>query len=184
MKKIIIGLLFFNFSLTAIAQIQPRIKVPGSQTEAEKAKAEKDKLFATPGVFKPGTSFKKNEKYFSADNRYFFVFQDDGNFVIYKVAGSKAVWFTHTNGKAVKTCMFQRDGNLVLYDYTGKPVWDAWTDQKNRNGSSWFKGDTFNVGGVPLHLYMQSDGNLVIYGSTSKSGINNVLWSSNSFERN
>ena len=183
MKTIIICLLFLNFSVVAFAQ-PPRIKVPGSQTEAQKAEAAKDKLFATPGVFKPSTNFTKGVKYYSADNRYFFTFQEDGNFVVYKVAGSKAIWNSNTNGKAVKYCTFQRDGNLVLYDYTGNPVWDAWTDQSNRNGSSFGKGDIFSSSEVPLYMQMQNDGNLVIYGPFSKSRQSNIIFSSNTFEKN
>lgn len=185
MKTFMLSLFFLSFSFTAFAQLPPRIRVPqGTQTDAQKAQAAKDKLYATPGVFKPLTNFTKGEKYYSGDKRYFFTFQEDGNFVVYKTATSKPLWNSHTNGKAVKKCVFQRDGNLVMYDYNRDPIWDAWTDQKNKNGSSIGKGDVFSSSETPLYMTMQDDGNLVIYGPFSKSSQANVIWSSNTFERN
>lgn len=137
--------------------------------------------------FKGNTFFNKDQKYYSADKRYFFQIQSDGNFVLYKVINSRkfiALWHTHTNGKAIKTCVFQTDGNLVLYDYTGKAQWDAWTDQKNKDNNGLLK--RFSTGGgnkfYPQnnnHLVMQNDGNLVIYSNNGTP-----RWHTDTYEKN
>lgn len=147
---------------------KPRIRVPGS---------------APKGHFAGNTIFTKDQKYYSADDRYFMLFQSDGNLVVCKVIGTnnfKPIWNTHTNGKAVKSCVFQKDGNLVLYDYTGKATWDAFTDTKNKNNEGLkrfaVQADEFFTG-VSI-LVMQSDGNLVIY----TGGV--ARWNAGSFEKN
>ncbi|WP_328461682.1 RICIN domain-containing protein [Actinoplanes sp. NBC_00393] len=68
--------------------------------------------------------------------------QRDGNAVVYK--SGKAVWATNTT-TGVKL-VNQRDGNLVLYTAAGKAVWAS-----NTSGNG------------PSTLWMQEDGNLVLY---------------------
>jgi len=141
------------------------------------------------GVFKPNTSFEKDKRYLSEDKRYALIFQSDGNLVVYKIAGMKAIWNSHTNGRAVKSCVFQGDGNLVMYDYANKAVWDARTDASRRAEAkkSWmeriFPRDTFTPVAVGNWMTMQSDGNLVIYSGAYPNPYS-VIWASNSFEKN
>jgi len=61
----------------------------------------------------------------SADGRYRFVLQHDGNLVLYGPAG-KALWSTRTAGKAVTAAAMQSDGNFVLYNHS-KAVWHTRT---------------------------------------------------------
>lgn len=138
------------------------------------------------GSFVGNKIFEKDQKFYSADKRYFFTMQSDGNFVIYKFTQGRritAIWHTHTNGKAIERCVFQKDGNLVLYDYTGKAQWNAWADQINRNeaelGFLEFPPARKEYPKVPEPiLVMQNDGNLVIYKD------NWVPWSSDTYEKN
>lgn len=163
MKNVITALLLM-VSLNCLAQ-PPKIRVRGSLPH---------------GTFAANTSFAKDTKYYSADNRYFLHFQADGNLVMYKVTGSNSftpIWNTHTNGKAVKSCNFQADGNLVLYDYTNKAVWDAYTDRQNREKKGLLDGDTFYPAGTKK-ITVQVDGNLVITSDGSP------VWNSGSFEKN
>jgi len=135
------------------------------------------------GFFKPGTTFVKGQKYFSEDNRYALVFQEDGNLVIYKFGRNKnrsnhAVWNSGTVGIAMKSCVFQTDGNLVMYDFSGKPRWDAFSDDKRKNGAP----TIFKKGGASI-MVMQNDGNLVLYMSPYPK-TSEVRWASDSFEKN
>jgi hypothetical protein len=86
----------------------------------------------------------------SPQGLYEAVQQPDNNFVIYYLGGgsAQATLATGQNGRgppnSVST-VFQADGNLVQY-LGNQPIWAS-----NSEG----KGGT--------HLYMQDDGNLVIY---------------------
>jgi hypothetical protein len=79
----------------------------------------------------------------SANGAYRAVYQTDGNFVVY--GNGKALWHTHTNGKASDVLIMQGDGNLVIYKGSA-PVWNSRTAGRKNS-----------------HLIMQNDGNLVIY---------------------
>ena len=171
MKKLFsITVLVFAITI-CFAQNPPRIKVPGSTTMPQ-------------GCFKTNTSFTKGQPYYSADKRYCLTFQEDGNLVIYKFSTptkSKAVWNSHTNGLAIKSCVFQEDGNLVLYDYAGKARWAANGGSVDKGGSG--KGDKFYATGPDSHwLTLQNDGNLVIY--VGKYPSTTSRWSTGSFEKN
>jgi surface antigen len=93
----------------------------------------------------------------SADGRYVFAMQGDGNLVLYGPSG-RALWATSWrtgSWQSQEYVVFQGDGNLVTYG-GGRAIWAS-----NSAGSG---GDRFAV---------QSDGNLVVYrGSTP-------LWASN-----
>ena len=92
-----------------------------------------------PGqVLNPGNSLT------SADGRFRFVYQGDGNLVLYQ--GNQAPWASGTNGRGVGVCVMQGDGNLVIYLRGGHPIWAS------------------NTNGDPgSHLVVQNDRNVVIY---------------------
>ncbi|RYY56830.1 MAG: hypothetical protein EOO09_04980 [Chitinophagaceae bacterium] len=175
--KQLLFLLCITLSIQVFAQSPPRIRVPGSSPEEQMAKRQ--------GFFKAGTSFTKGQRYYSEDNRYCFIWQEDGNLVVYKMNGKKfnAVWNAGTAGKATKTCVFQRDGNLVLYDFTNKPIWNAFTDNLNKARAKGNKGDLFFPSGSKPYMVMQNDGNLVIY-AVSYPGTGSTRWASDSYEKN
>jgi len=178
MKKIILFLcVYLMMGLVTMAQI----RVPGKAAETP------EQEMVRKGFFPPNTVFEKDKPYYSEDKRYYVTCQSDGNFVIYKVAGSKAIWHTNSHGRAVKTCVFQGDANLVLYDYAGKAVWNSKDDAKRKEWTILHANPiTPPPTGYKLTkhglLIMQSDGNLVIYifGNISSDW---AVWSSGSFEK-
>ncbi|KAK9144330.1 hypothetical protein Sjap_004233 [Stephania japonica] len=87
---------------------------------------------------------------------YMLVMQGDCNLVLYKDYGYTAIWSTGTQGKG-KTCKaaLLNNGKLVVVGDSGTVLWDS--------------GKTSCPN--PYRLVMQSDGNLVIYGS--------ALWHTN-----
>jgi outer membrane lipoprotein-sorting protein len=92
-----------------------------------------------PGeVLNPGQSIK------SASGRYTFVYQTDGNLVLYD--DGTPLWASATDGRPVGRCIMQSDGNLVIYGPGGQPFWSSNTWQ--HPGS---------------RLVVQDDGNVVIY---------------------
>lgn len=99
----------------------------------------------------PGGSIK------SADGRFTFIMQGDGNLVLYG-PGGEAMWASNTAGQTgVWDIIMQADGNLVLYDGHGHPFWAS------------------NTNGKPgASLIVQNDGNVVIYNTN-----NQPLWATN-----
>ena len=61
----------------------------------------------------------------SADGRFQFVYQGDGNIVLYQ--GTTALWSSQTYGSSVGAAVMQSDGNFVLYDASGTAIWDTHT---------------------------------------------------------
>lgn len=103
----------------------------------------------------PGTVLDPDDAIVSANGRYRFVYQSDGNLVLYD--GNRALWATGTNGRPVGVCIMQGDGNLVIYGRGASVQWASNTDQ--HPGSE---------------LDVQDDGNVVIYAPDRS-----VLWASN-----
>jgi len=178
MKKLHTLLLLF-ICIETIAQTPPPIR----RRTGNEGSSPQYHIPVKQGTFRHNTSFVKNQRYCSEDNRYCMVFQEDGNLVVYKMMSQnsfKAIWNTHTNGRAIKSCVFQQDGNLVMYDYTGKAVWNSNTDARNRKL-------TFNdaAANLPWQSWMtlQNDGNLVLYGSYYPY-TDMVMWFSGSYEKN
>lgn len=101
-----------------------------------------------PDILAPGEQLVLQQHLTSADNRFRFVVQADGNLVVY--FGPTPLWQSSTYGGQAMVLIMQGDGNLVLYGPGFSVIWNSGTN------------------GYPgARLVMQSDGNLVIYsGST------------------
>jgi hypothetical protein len=96
----------------------------------------------------PGEVLAVDRAIFSPNGWYTFVFQGDGNLVLYKNYRDRdraALWASGTGGP-VGVCILQGDGNLVIYNAQGQPIWssDTWQHPGSR-------------------LVVQDDGNVVIY---------------------
>jgi hypothetical protein len=92
----------------------------------------------------PGEVLSHGNAITSTSGRYTFVYQGDGNLVLYD--NGNALWASNTAGQPVGVCIMQGDGNLVIYAPGGAAVWDSGTWQHAGSG-----------------LVMQDDGNVVIY---------------------
>ncbi|MFM8315593.1 MAG: hypothetical protein ACKOA8_15025 [Deltaproteobacteria bacterium] len=61
----------------------------------------------------------------------YFVFQNDGNLVVYNASG-RAKWNAYTYNRGAWQLHMQADCNLVLYSYNfSTPVWQTYTHQNN-----------------------------------------------------
>ncbi|GAC1373288.1 MAG: hypothetical protein NVS2B15_07490 [Pseudarthrobacter sp.] len=96
----------------------------------------------------PGTVLNAGDEVRSANGRYRFVYQADGNLVLYGPGG--ALWDSQTDGSPAGVCIMQTDGNLVIYTPGEEPIWASTTD--NNPGA---------------RLVIQDDGNAVIYSTDS-----------------
>ena len=107
----------------------------------------------------PGEVLNPDQSIVSANSRYRFVYQSDGNLVLYR-AGGTALWASGTNGQPVGVCIMQGDGNLVIYARGGQPIWssDTWQHPGSR-------------------LVVQDDGNVVIYRPDGTA-----VWASNTVQ--
>jgi hypothetical protein len=92
----------------------------------------------------PGETLSPGESITSANGRYRFIYQGDGNLVLY--VGGAPLWASGTDGGPVGICIMQSDGNLVIYAPGSQPIWS--TDTWQHPGS---------------RLVVQDDGNVVIY---------------------
>ncbi|MEA5543295.1 S8 family serine peptidase [Limnoraphis robusta Tam1] len=81
---------------------------------------------------------------------YKFVFQPDGNLVMYNPQG-KETWATGTYNTNATRFAVQHDGNVVLYDDHGKALWAT---------NTW--------GNLGAYFKIQGDGNLVVYDSNNQ----------------
>jgi hypothetical protein len=102
----------------------------------------------------PGQVLNPGESIASANGRFRFTYQADGNLVLYR--DKAALWASGTNGRGVGVCIMQTDGNLVLYGPDGAALWAS--------GTNGFPGS---------YLVVQDDGNVVIYRP--------ALWSTNTW---
>jgi pimeloyl-ACP methyl ester carboxylesterase len=95
-----------------------------------------------PDTLSPGQRLYANQYVDSADGRFRFVYQGDGNLVLYGPGGP--IWATMTFGAG--RAEMQADGNLVVYDHNDIPVWAS--------GTSGHDG---------AFLRVQTDGAVVVY---------------------
>jgi hypothetical protein len=105
----------------------------------------------------PGEVLNPGQSIASFDGQYVFIYQTDGNLVLYR--SGVALWSSGTNGRGVGVCIMQTDGNLVLYTRGGHAIWAS-----NTNGSP------------GSHLVVQADGNVVVYKPTGQA-----IWSTNTW---
>lgn len=98
----------------------------------------------TTDTLKPGALLHVDKPLVSQDKRFTFLYQSDGNLVLYGPSGP--LWATATTGTSVGFCAMQGDGNFVLYDKSTRPRWASGT-----------------VGHPTASLIAQNDGNVVIY---------------------
>jgi hypothetical protein len=94
----------------------------------------------------------------SADGRFQFTYQSDGNLVLSQRGTQLPLWASNTGGTSPGKTIMQTDGNLVVYDGRGTAVWSSGT------GGSPTSYDTF--------LLVQDDGNVVIANMSGQA-----LWS-------
>lgn len=124
---------------------------------------DKQTLFIRGGnkEFKPGERFLEND-------RYYAVFQGDGNCVVYTKQGN-SVFHTGTHfGDDFKDyrLIFQADGNIVIYatpNYPGaarRAIWHSRTHDRNKDTTK------------PYELSFDSNGNLLF------NGQNGLMWKS------
>jgi hypothetical protein len=112
----------------------------------------------------PGEILQINGAVISANGRYTFIFQTDGNLVLYKNYPNhprKALWASGTAGRAAEVCIMQADGNLVIYDPDGGALWSS---------------NTYTHPGS--RLIAQDDGNTVIYQPN-----NAAIWATNTVQK-
>lgn len=100
----------------------------------------------SPHVLFAGDVMWPNEIVHSYDGRFHFMYQGDGNLVLFD-ADWEPLWSSGTPGIAPGMVAMQHDGNFVMYDEAGTPVWSA--------DGSW--------GHPGAYLIVQNDGNVVIY---------------------
>jgi hypothetical protein len=96
----------------------------------------------------------------SENGKYTFIYQTDGNLVLYRTEDWMPLWASGTMDTHPGVCVMQGDGNLVIYDHDGGPIWstDTWHDP----GS---------------YLIVQNDGNVVIYRQDGSP-----LWATNTVQ--
>jgi hypothetical protein len=104
---------------------------------------------------RPGETLAAGQQITSPSGRYRFVYQGDGNLVLYD--GGHATWASNTAGRPTGVCIMQGDGNCVVYTPGPHPIWASNT--AGHNGS---------------HLVVQDDGNTVIYAPDG-----HPLWATN-----
>jgi murein DD-endopeptidase MepM/ murein hydrolase activator NlpD len=106
----------------------------------------------------PGGLVLRRGATFTTCNGYTFVFQNDGNVVLYGSRG--VVWATGTEGTGASALVIQEDGNIVLYSQLYQAGQVLWATNTNGNPGAFFAA--------------QTDGNLVVYTAQGRP-----LWASN-----
>ena len=89
----------------------------------------------------------EGQSLYSPDHRFQFIFQTDGNLVLYGPSG--ALWASGTGGQAATNVWMQSDGNLVIYN-GGTAIWAS-----NTGGA-----------GSTTYLTVQNDGYVILNNSS------------------
>ena len=81
-------------------------------------------LDTTDGARNGNRELVKGNKFYSNNKQYYFVFQHDGNLVLYhrENGGGAAKWSSKTANRG-SYCVMQEDGNLVVYDAKKQALW-------------------------------------------------------------
>ena len=94
-----------------------------------------------------GGMLKQNEYLVAENKQYFFVWQSDGNAVVYRGSGPSdnkgAIWATGTNGRGGVTIDFQKDNNLVIYNSNNQPIWASGSGGKRNDLGYVFVNDRY-----------------------------------------
>jgi hypothetical protein len=125
---------------------------PSGTTEAALAEVWNGSMWAIAllgppdSVLLPGDGLSPGAYLHSAVGFYRLIMQRDGNLVLYRWWGSRALWQSHTYPNLGARASMQADGNLVIYSASGRVLRQSHTDN---NPGAW--------------AVLQRDGNLVIY---------------------
>jgi hypothetical protein len=107
-----------------------------------------------------GEALNPDDSITSNDGQFFFVYQTDGNLVLYSNRTGNPLWASNTAGQPAGICIMQADGNLVIYDPDAVPLWASNTP-----------------GNAGSRLVIQDDGNVVIYRPN-----NSPAWATNTVQ--
>lgn len=99
-----------------------------------------------------------------------FTYQGDGNLVIYNILDDRAVWAAGTQGNPKSLLRMQDDGQLLMYKTDAASAYPIWGRELTQKAGSF----TLNAGDSILtfnrKLFMQEDGNLVLYKFDQRGG--------------
>ena len=112
---------------------------------------------ASGSTMQPGRVLNPGQSIGSPNAAYEFIYQTDGNLVLYRNSDRTPLWAAGTRGKGFGSTIMQNDGNVVTHIAGPSPVWASGT-----NGSP------------GSHLVVQNDGNVVVL---NKAG--NPIWATN-----
>ncbi|NP_001092109.2 intestine mucus lectin [Takifugu rubripes] len=81
-------------------------------------------------VLENGSELKRGDSVLSKNSQWIALFQQDGNFVVYR---TEPVWASDTFGMDPTRLCMQEDCNLVMYNDEDKPRWHTNTSKGGRN---------------------------------------------------
>ena len=110
------------------------------------------------GILLPGEGMLPDHPLFSCDGRFQLYLQDDGNMILY--FGNSILTTTSSEGHTPAVATLLADGNFAIFDKDGTIIWQ-----------------THSAGLLGQALFLQNDGNLVIYDAPSASA--DPVWASN-----
>jgi Ig domain of plant-specific actin-binding protein len=101
----------------------------------------------------------------------YLVLQSDGNLVVYSPS-KEALWNSGTEGNPGDHLSLQVDANIVVYSSGGSPLWNSGIGNSTLSNGETLTGSQYLTAGNDHTFVMQTDGNLVLYGSSG------ALWAS------